>query len=148
MPSAVDEVQSDLHLPYNWRPRPYQDPLWSYLSNGGKHAVVIAHRRWGKDEVALHHTMCEAWKRTGNYCHMLPFYSQARKALWDAVNPHTGQRRVDEAFPQELRTHTREQEMSIGFSNGSTWQLAGSDNYDALMGTSYAGIVELSLIHI
>ena len=132
----------DLFLPYNWHARDYQLPLWEYLRNGGKHAVVIAHRRYGKDEIGLHHAACAAYERVGGYCHMLPFYAQARKALWDAVNPHTGKRRIDEAFPHELRTHTREQEMSIGFSNGSTWQLAGSDNYDALMGTSYAGIVE------
>ena len=35
-----------VRLPANgWRPRPYQMPLWSYLENGGKRAVEIAHRR-------------------------------------------------------------------------------------------------------
>jgi hypothetical protein len=37
----------------------------------------------------------------GTYWHMLPEASQARKAIWDAVNPHTGKRRIDEAFPKE-----------------------------------------------
>jgi phage terminase large subunit len=135
-------TETPFHLPYNWRPRPYQQPLWDYLTGGGRRAVVIAHRRYGKDEIGLQHTACSAFDRVGSYCHMLPFYAQARKALWEAVNPHTGKRRIDEAFPHEIRTYTREQEMSIGLTSGSTWQLAGSDNYDALMGTSYAGIVE------
>lgn len=135
-------TETKFFLPHNWKPRNYQQPLWDYLRAGGTDAIVIAHRRWGKDDVALHHTACSAFKRVGSYCHMLPFYSQSRKAIWEAVNPHTGKRRIDEAFPHELRSNTREQEMSIIFSNGSTWQVAGSDNYDSLMGTSYAGIVE------
>lgn len=52
-------------------------------------------------------------KRQASYWHMLPEYSQARKAIWDAVNPHTGIRRIDEAFPHELRQTTRNQEMMI-----------------------------------
>lgn len=136
------KVREKFLMPHKWRPRAYQQPLWDYLDRGGTHAVIIAHRRWGKDDVGLNHAGAAAFRRIGSYCHMLPFYSQARKALWEAVNPHTGMRRIDEAFPHEIRTYTREQEMSIGFAGGSTWQLAGSDNYDALMGTSYAGIVE------
>jgi len=80
-------------------------------------------------------------ERKANYWHILPLYSQARKAIWDAVNPLTGKRRIDEAFPQEIRKFTREQEMIIGLANGSTWQVLGSDNYDALVGTAAAGMV-------
>lgn len=80
-------------------------------------------------------------ERPGNYWHMLPEYSQARKAIWDAVNPHTGKRRVDEAFPQEIRLFTREHEMMIGLQGGSTWQVVGSDNYNSLMGTTPAGMI-------
>lgn len=72
---------------------------------------------------------------------MLPEYAQARKAIWDAVNPHSGKRRIDEAFPLELRKKTRNDEMYIEFVNGSTWQVVGSDRYDALVGTTPAGIV-------
>jgi len=132
---------ADLHLPHAWDPRSYQLPLWNYLKDGGKRAVVCAHRRWGKDEVCLHHTACAAHERVGNYWHMLPEYAQARKAIWDAINPHTGKRRVDEAFPMELREATRDQEMMIKFKNGSTWQVVGSDNFDSLMGTAPAGMV-------
>jgi len=132
----------DFVLPASgWRPRPYQYPLWSYLSAGGKNAVEIAHRRFGKDEISLHHTACAAHERVGSYLHCMPLYSQARKALWEMVDGHTGKRRIDTAFPHELRSITREDEMFIRFKNGSTWQLAGSDNYNALVGTSYVGMV-------
>lgn len=72
---------------------------------------------------------------------MLPEYAQARKAIWDAVNPHTGKRRIDEAFPMEIRKTTREQDMQIVFLNGATWQVVGSDSFDKLVGSSPAGIV-------
>ncbi len=79
--------------------------------------------------------------RPGNYWHMLPQASQARKAIWDAVNPHTGIRRINEAFPVQIRETTREQEMMIVFKNGATWQVIGSDNYDSLVGSPPVGVV-------
>lgn len=89
----------------------------------------------------MHRAACAAFERIGNYWHMLPEYSQARKAIWDAVNPHTGRKRIDEAFPPELRKTTRNQEMQIEFLNGSTWQVVGSDNFNSLVGSAPAGIV-------
>jgi phage terminase large subunit len=117
--------------------------LWHYLQHeNGKRAVAIWHRRAGKDEVALHHSAIAAALRPGNYAHTLPEYAQGRKAIWGAVNPHTGKRRIDEAFPLDLRTHTQDQEMKICLVNGSTWQVIGSDTYNtSLVGTSIAGIV-------
>jgi len=131
-----------IRLPANdWRPRPYQLPAWSYLENGGKHAELIWHRRSGKDEITLHRTAIAAFERPANYWHMLPLAVQVRKAIWEAVNPHTGRKRIDEAFPRELRETTREQEMFIKFRNGATWQALGSDNFQSFIGSPPAGIV-------
>jgi hypothetical protein len=131
----------EIELPNSWTPRPYQLPAWRYLQAGGRHAELIWHRRAGKDEICLHHTACAAFKRKANYWHMLPEASQARKAIWDAVNPHSGKRRIDEAFPLELRETTRNNEMQITFKNGSSWQVVGSDNFNSLVGSAPAGIV-------
>lgn len=130
-----------VRLPNNWRPRPYQRPLWTYLENGGRRADVAAHRRWGKDDVALNWAAVAAFERIGTYWHMLPEAAQARKAIWDAINPHTGKRRIDEAFPHALRETTKDQEMFIRFKNGSTWQVIGSDNFNSLVGSPPVGIV-------
>lgn len=127
-------------LPNNWIPRTDQRPLWEYLERGGTRAAMVAHRRWGKDDVALHFTACALMQRIGNYWHMLPKYEQARKVIWTAVNPHTGMKRIDEAFPLEIRTKTNQQEMKIEFKNGSTWQLVGSDNYNQFVGAAPIGI--------
>ncbi len=114
---------------------------WNYLENGGRHAELVWARRHGKDEVALHRTACAAFERVANYWHMLPEAAQARKAIWKAINPHTGIRRIDEAFPKELRASTNDTEMLITFKNGSSWQVVGSDNFNSLVGSAPAGIV-------
>ena len=57
------------------------------------------------------------------------------------MNPHTGRRRIDEAFPRALRASTRGGDMRIELKNGSVWQVAGSDNYDRLVGASPLGVV-------
>ncbi|CDP50696.1 hypothetical protein [Devosia sp. DBB001] len=88
----------------------------------------------------LHRNAVAAFERPASYWHCLPEYAQARKALWAAVNPHTGKRRIDEAFPLPLRETTNEQEMFIRFKNGATWQLVGSDRYNSLVGAGVAGV--------
>lgn len=110
------------------------------MVKGGKRAIEIAHRRWGKDEIALGVTCELAHKRIGSYWHCLPEYGQARKALWTAVNAHTGKRRLFEAFPPELCENINDQEMFIRLKCGSTWQMIGSDRFDATVGAGVAGI--------
>lgn len=123
------------------RIRWYQRPFHEYLVNTpAARAIEIAHRRWGKDEIVLSATCELAHKRIGSYWHCLPEYEQARKALWTAINPHTGKRRIDEAFPPEIRDTKDEQQMFIRLKCGSTWQLIGSDRYNSLVGAGICGV--------
>lgn len=123
------------------RVRWYQRPFHEYLVNTpGARAIEIAHRRWGKDEIVLAATCELAHKRIASYWHCLPEYEQGRKALWNAINAHTGKRRIDEAFPPEIRESKDEQQMLIKLKCGSTWQIIGSDRYDATVGAGVAGI--------
>lgn len=131
----------DIKIPNNWRPRPYQMGAWAALERGVRRVCLIWHRRSGKDDLALHWTATEAVQYPGTYWHMLPKANQARKAIWDAVNPHSGKRRIDEAFPPAIRETTRDNEMLIRFKSGATWQLVGSDNYNALVGSPPRGVV-------
>lgn len=119
----------------------YQRPLHEYmLTAPAPRAIEIAHRRWGKDEMALGVTCELAHRRVGSYWHCLPEYGQARKALWTAVNAHTGKRRLFEAFPPEIIESMNDNEMFIRLKCGSTWQMIGSDRYDATVGAGVAGI--------
>jgi len=133
---------TEVVLPANdWRPRPKQMGAWGALEGGTKRLALAWHRRFGKDEISLHWAAVAAMQRVGSYWHMLPMANQARKAIWSAVNPKTGRRRIDDAFPAEIREKTLENEMFIRFKNGSTWQVVGSDNFDALVGSPPVGIV-------
>ena len=128
--------------PDGWQPTLSQGKVWNrWINQNCNHLEIIAHRRWGKDEIALFGTMVKATQRVGNYWHMLPLQTQVRKAIWNAVNPRTGKRRIDEAFPESTRANTQEHEMMIRFKNGSTWQCLGSDGYSGAIGSSPAGIV-------
>lgn len=120
---------------YQRRVRWYQTPFYQHLVNVEDcRAIEIAHRRWGKDETVLGAANERMHKRVGTYWHCLPEYGQARKAIWAAVNANTGRKRIDEAFPPETRKKTLNDEMFIELNNGSTWQLIGSDRYDATVG--------------
>lgn len=127
-----------IQLPYKgWRPRPHQVEAWRNLRNPAIDTVVLAwHRRAGKDAIALHDAAIRMVNRVGNYWHMLPQADQARKAIWDAVDPNTGRKRWEDAFPPDLISHVDNQAMKITMVNGSTWQVLGSDNYNSLVGTT------------
>jgi hypothetical protein len=129
-----------INLPHEWEPRDYQKPAWESWLDGCDRQLLVWHRRAGKDDINLRQHAVAAHNRVGTYWHMLPQYAQARKAIWDAVNPRTGKRRIDEAFPLQTRARTRDNDMFIRFKNGSTWQVVGSDNYDSLVGTPPVGV--------
>lgn len=125
-------------LPHDgWLPRADQMPFWQALLDPTISTVALAaHRRWGKDECCLHWEAIHAHQRVGTLWHALPQYAQCRKAIWEAVNPRTGRRRIFDAFPEPLIEHLDEQAMRIRFKNNSVWQLIGSDQVDGLVGTS------------
>lgn len=102
--------------------------------------IAIWHRRAGKDEIVLNAFRELALKRPATYWHCFPEYAQAKKAIWNGVNGHTGKRRIDEAFPPEIRKRMLDNDMFIEFTNGSTFQLLGSDRYDSTVGSGPAGI--------
>jgi hypothetical protein len=132
----------EIVLPHSrWHERPYQRALWDFLRDGGKRAFAVWHRRAGKDDIGLHFSAIEMHKRVGNVWYCLPEYNQGRKAIWTAVNSHTGKRRIDEAFPEALRENTSDNEMFIRFRNGSTFQVVGSDQHSRTVGASPMGIV-------
>jgi hypothetical protein len=142
-------VSRSVTLPaFGWEPAPHQLKAWNALNPPTPrplaeaiNTVVLAwHRRAGKDEIALHNAAIKAMDRAGNYWHMLPQQEQARKAIWEAVNPRTGRLRWKDAFPDEIIKHVDNQGMKLTFQNDSSWQVLGSDNYESLVGTTPVGI--------
>lgn len=126
---------------HQFRVRWYQRAFHEALVNQKKKRLIeIAHRRWGKDEIVLNGFRELSQKRIGTYWHCFPEYAQARKAIWNGINGHTGKRRIDEAFPPEIRRRINDNDMFIETIWGSTWQLLGSDRYDATVGSGPVGI--------
>ena len=83
-------MQCDIVLPNNWTPRNAQIPAMNaWLHDNKLINDWIWHRRFGKDDCALHGTAYKAHQRVANYWHMLPQKDQVRKAVWDAINPRT-----------------------------------------------------------
>lgn len=99
------------------------------------------HRRAGKDVFGLDFARERLHERIGSYWHLFPFHVQARRAIWKGIDNRGGARFIDRAFPESIREHTNDTEMSITFKNGSTWQMLGSDNYDRLVGANPAGVI-------
>ena len=139
MTAAVAQ-EVTVRIPHDWDPRHYQMPLWRYLERGGKRAVAVWHRRAGKDSCTLNWTAKAALQRVGVYFHMLPELKHARKVVWDAIDAQ-GRRMIDQVFPPDIRESATENDMKIRLANGSVWQLVGSDNYDAIVGTNPVGVV-------
>ena len=131
----------EITLPHNWRPRDYQIPMWRYMEHGGRRSVLLWHRRAGKDDNSLRYLASAAMEKTATYWYLLPKAVQVRRAIWEAVNPHTGKRRVIEAFPDAIVARTRDNEMTLTLANGSSVHFLGADNFDTLVGSPPYGIV-------
>lgn len=126
-----------------FRPRRYQKKVLGYFGDfkqPGKRAVLVWHRRAGKDVMALNCSIRSMEARTGLYWHMLPTASQGRKVLWDGMDSE-GRRILDVAFPPVARRSSNSTEMKIELRNGSIWQIVGSDNYNHLVGSNPIGVV-------
>ena len=129
-------------IPNQWEPRSYQKPLYNQFGHDKKfqRASVIWHRRAGKDSTVLNLTARDMHKRVGTYWHLFPEQAQARKAIWNGIDGQS-RRIIDQFLPPEIRSSKSEQEMLIRTTCGSTWQMAGSDNYDSLVGSNPIGVV-------
>jgi phage terminase large subunit len=102
--------------------------------------IAIWHRRAGKDEIVINAMRELALKDPGTYWHCFPEQKQARKAIWNGVNGHTGKRRIFEAFPQSIIRRMQDDDMFLELVNGATFQLIGSDRYDSTVGSGPKGI--------
>jgi phage terminase large subunit len=126
---------------HEFRVRWYQRRFHEALVNRTHDRLMaVWHRRAGKDEVVLNAMRHLAWNDPGTYWHCFPEQKQARKAIWNGVNGHTGRRRILEAFPEVIIKRMQDDDMFIELTNGATFQLIGSDRYDSTVGSGPKGI--------
>ena len=134
-------MAGEIRIPFKWRPRPYQMAGWVALEGGVKRAVLLWHRRAGKDLVCLNWTVVASQMRVGTYWHLFPTAKQGRKIVWDGMT-NDGRAYLD-FWPEGIRGGKPiNTEMKLKLRNGSMWQVVGADNYDeALVGANPVGIV-------
>ena len=131
----------DVSLPSEWNAREYQRPLFNaILVQNKKRASLVWHRRAGKDSCAMNLLAVLSQLRTGLYWHMLPSFQQGRRVVWEGIMKD-GRRMIDQCFPEPLRLSVNETNMAIRLKGGSIYQVVGSDNFDALVGSNPIGVV-------
>ena len=137
----------EINLPHNYSYRDYQKPQFIASANGINRFIKVWHRRAGKDLTDLNFTIMKMMERVGNYWHMLPEYSQARKAIWEGKTKD-GTPYMD-CIPEQLIKRRLNNEMAIELVNGSMWRIVGSDRIDASVGSGPVGVTfsEYSLTH-
>ena len=108
-------------------PRPYQLPLLKAMDDGCKRAVIIWHRRAGKEIACFNWMIRQAWyHRVGTYVYFFPTSTLGRRILWDGVNKE-GKRFLDYIPKEIILGSINSNEMKVKLSNGSVIQIIGSD---------------------
>ena len=122
-----------LRLPYKFTPREYQLPFLKAMDSGIKRAIVIFHRRAGKD------VMCWNYLIKGVYYYFLPTGTQAKKIIYDGIR-NDGFAFMDH-IPKEIIESQNGIELKVKLVNGSIIQLIGTDRFDSIRGTNPKGCV-------
>lgn len=132
---------NNVMLPYGFTPRAYQLPVYKYMRETKKRqrAMLIFHRRAGKDLTAWNILIEQAYTRVGTYWHMLPQLNQGRRVIWDGRDKSG--RTFLSYIPNEIIQSVNKAEMKILLKNGSIIQIVGADNIDTLVGTNPVGVV-------
>ena len=152
-------AETQIQLPYNFVPRDYQAPVfqaicpaafdwgWDEVPDPVKRAVLLWHRRAGKDKLSINLLLMLAWQTVGNYLYFSPEISQTRKIIWRGIDKD-GFRFIDH-IPKQLIRRKTEADMMVELTNNSTIQLGGADAYDRNMGTNPRAIIfsEYSLMN-
>ena len=128
-----------LKFPVNWKPYPFQVPLWNYLIDGGKRAVCVWHRRAGKDILGINWITAAALADVGTYWYVYPTYNQARLSVWDGMT--LDGRSYMSYMPEDYIKETSKGKSRITLKNGSIIQFVGSDRYEKLRGAGIKGAV-------
>ena len=130
----------EIHIPVNFHRREYQAEFFAAMKSGKKRAVLVWHRRAGKEKTCWNYMIMQACRKPGIYYYFFPHFAQGRKIIWDGVDKQ-GFRFLDH-IPKELIGGTpNTTEMKLWLQNGSLIQIIGTNNIDSIVGTNPIGCV-------
>jgi hypothetical protein len=93
---------------------------------------VCAGRRSGKSVLSQLQVIAWANEQPGRYWIVAPTYKQAKQIHWEGIQHYV---------PQKLISKKNEVELSLTLTNGSTIELKGAENPDALRGIKLRGLI-------
>ncbi len=115
-----------LQIP-DFKPREYQIPFLRAMDEGYSRAVLVWHRRAGKEIVCFNEMIKRAyWHRVGTYVYFFPTARLGRRILWDGMDKE-GKRFLDYVPAQIVEGKMNSVEMKIKLVNGSNIQIIGTD---------------------
>lgn len=129
-------------LPYKYKPRNYQLNAWCHFQQNQENlrGACVWHRRAGKDLMGINLVAVKHTQRVGMYWHLLPTYKQGRAIVWNGFT-RDGRRFLDH-FPKEILAEPpNKTEMRVTFTNGSMYQVIGTDDIGSLVGTNPVGCI-------
>lgn len=129
----------ELDIPHKFAGRPYQKPLFAAMKTV-KRAVLVWHRRAGKEKTCWNFMIMKAIQEIGTYYYFFPTFAQGRKVLWDFIDKQ-GFRVLDHIPKELIEGHPNSSEMKIRLRNGSLIQIVGLNNFDSIVGTNPIGCV-------
>lgn len=110
-----------------FEPRDYQLPFHAAMDDGCIRAVLVWHRRAGKEVSCFNEMIKRAFfHRVGTYVYFFPTARLGRRILWDGMDK-AGKRFLDYIPKQLIEGQPNTVEMKIKLKNGSTIQVIGTD---------------------
>ena len=138
MPAIADK--QIVTVPHLFEPRDKQFSFLRAMDSGTDRAVLVWHRRYGKDTVCFNFMVKKAWERVGNYYYFFPTYKQGRMVIWDGRGKD-GHKFLDHIPEAIIKGTPNKSEMKVELINGSIIQIIGLDKFDSKMGTNPMGCV-------
>ena len=123
-----------LQIPVHFTARSYQAEALTALDNGCKLSVWCWSRRAGKDLTGFAYAVKKMVEEPMNVVLIFPTKVQGKNAFWDNVE-NDGFKTI-EHIPQSLVASYDNNNMRIRLINGSTFQVLGASEPDALRGAN------------
>lgn len=123
-----------MNIPEHFEPRDYQVEALQALESGVPVAVFCWSRRAGKDMTAFAHSVKEMVKQPMNVVLVFPTKDQGKSSFWDNIE-NDGFKTI-EHIPKALIARQDNNNMRIVLRNGSTFQVLGTTDPEALRGAN------------
>ena len=123
-----------MQIPVNFNPRGYQMTALAALEAGAIFNIWCWSRRGGKDFTAFGYAVRKMTEMPMNVVLVFPTKEQGKNAFWDNVE-NDGFKTI-EHIPKSLIASQDNNNMRIGLKNGSTFQIVGAGDENALRGAN------------